>query len=317
MGPEDRSKGKIVASKVELAARLADLASAGALSVAPYLRRVARTISSYETKRDLHDPVTVHDRAVEADLRRFFGRAIPGSRLLGEEMGEEVLPLEPASTDPSQGGEAAPADPELARLGARVRWLVDPIDGTANFASGSTYFGTSVAAELDGKVVAGAITIPYTGELFAADLERAWHVDREGRITELHSRGPRAENGALLVSYYPNRRALLVEPDLALRHLTDLTTNYMVVRRTGASALDLAMVAAGWEGALLGMSFGPWDVAAGIHLVKVAGGHVVNLSTGADLPDGLRPALLATVGTMEVPVAERVLREYVATLTNS
>lgn len=287
-----------------LAEALAEIASAGALAVAPYLRRAARSVPAIETKRDAHDPVTEHDRAVEQMLREYFADAIPGSRILGEELGEEVL-------SPTGGG-ASEAHEVAGGLAGRVRWIADPIDGTANFAAGSTFFGTSVAAELDGEVVAGAISIPYTGELFWADLRSAWHSDREGNRTRLHSEGPLNEETALLVSYYPNRSALADHPQMSLDHLTDLTESYMAVRRTGAAALDLAMVAAGWEGAMLGMSFGPWDVAAGIHLVNVAGGNVVNLSTSDSLPDGLRPAVLASTAGLNAKTGERVLREYVA-----
>ncbi len=285
----------------QLADGLSDLAVRGVLSVAPYLRKVARTVQGHETKRDIHDPVTVHDRAVESSLRSFFAAAIPGSRMLGEEFGEETLTAR----------NGANPDARVGSLGARVRWIVDPIDGTANFASGLTYFGTSVAAELDGRVVAAAISIPCSRELFAANLTQAWHVDADEQKTALNSSGPKTESEALLVSYYPSKYALTSFPEMTLRHLTELTTDYMVVRRTGAGALDLAMVAAGWEGAVLGMSFGPWDVAAGIHLIRVAGGTVVNLNLGGDLPDGLRPALVASVGTLCAKTGERVLGEYV------
>lgn len=291
------------ATKKELASELGRLCKAGALSVAPYLRSVARTIPTYETKRDLHDPVTEHDRFVESSLRRFFGSAVPESLLLGEEMGEEVL-----SGDPKQR-----VDEAAGHLGSRVRWIADPLDGTANFAAGSIYFGTSVAAELDGEVVAGAITIPCTEEVFYADLEGAWYQQADDVPRPLTCSGPNEEAEALLVSYYPGRWSLENHPDLSLEHLTALTKNFMVVRRTGASALDLAQVAAGWQGALLGTSFGPWDVAAGIHLVKMAGGSVLNLSYRADnLPEGLRPALLATAGSLDAPTGRKVLREAVA-----
>lgn len=283
----------------KLAAELADLASQGASSVASYLRAATRTVPAYATKKDQHDPVTVHDRAVESSLHQYFQAAVPGSRVLGEEMGERTLPARVGD----------PLGDSARQLADRVRWIIDPIDGTANFASGSTYFGTSVAVELDGAVVAAAISIPYTDELFVANLQEAWHLDRYGERTSLHSTGPLQESQAVLLGYYPSIRTWSAAPQQALRHQQDLTEAYMAIRRPGAAALDLAMVAAGWAGAALGTTFGPWDVAAGIHLVKVAGGQVLNLPMGSNLPDGLRPGVLATVRSLDAPVAKRILRE--------
>ncbi len=290
-------------SIAQIATDLAELSAHGALSVAGYLRAATRTIPPYDTKRDLHDPVTAHDRAVENALHNFFGAAIPGSRVLGEEMGEQILP---AGVDM---GIEEPLGTGARYLGDRVRWIIDPIDGTANFASGSTYFGTSIAAELDGHIVAAAISIPFTEELFVADLDDAWYVNRHGQRTPLHSTGPTIEAQAVLLSYYPGVGYWDHHATMALRHQQQLLNNYMAVRRPGAGALDLAMVAAGWAGAAMGTNFGPWDVAAGIHLVKVAGGNVINLPMRSALPDGLRPAILATVGTLDAHVAEAVLRE--------
>lgn len=290
-------------SPSHIATDLAELAAHGALSVAGYLRAAARTAPPYDTKRDLHDPVTAHDRAVETALHNFFGAAIPGSRVLGEEMGEQTLP---SGVDL---GREEPLGVGARYLGSRVRWIIDPIDGTANFASGSTYFGTSIGVELDGRIVAGAISIPYTEELFVADLHDAWHIDRHGQRSPLRSSGPTVESQAVLLSYYPGLGYLRHQPDMAMRHQQLLMGSYMAVRRPGAGALDLAMVAAGWAGAMLGTSFGPWDVAAGIHLVKIAGGHILNLPMRSALPDGLRPAVLATVGSLDASAAQSVLRE--------
>ncbi len=295
----------MTSNRLALAEELAAVASKAALSVAGYLRDVTRTVTSHETKRDVHDPVTIHDREAERRLRTFLGSAIPGSRLLGEEFGDEIL----SKGRGEQQDGAATDGSNLAVLGPRVRWIVDPIDGTANFAAGSIYFGTSVGVELDGEMVAGAITIPFTGELFYADLKEAWHVDRGGTRTRMKAQGPRTEREALLVSYHPRVHAIRENPEQSLKDIVDLARAFMVVRKTGASALDLAQVAAGWQGALLGGGFEPWDMAAGIHMVRVAGGRVLNLGSENTLPDGLRPGVLAMGANLDAPTAERVLRE--------
>lgn len=291
----------------DLAHQLSDFAAEGALSVASYLRGAARTVTTYQTKRDHHDPVTLHDRYVERQLHEYFGAAVPGSRVLGEEMGEQQLP----------GHLDAELVTTASCLGERVRWIIDPIDGTANFAAGSAYFGTSVAAELDGKIVAGAVSIPMAEEIFVADLESAWHLDRFQTRTELRAEGPTDESQSVLACYYPSARNLNEDEIGSAARLRRLSNAHMAMRRPGAGALDLAHVAAGWSGGLLGMSFGPWDVAAGIHLVKTAGGQVWNPALGTGFPEGLRPGVLATPSTYEPVTARAVLEEVADSLVDN
>lgn len=299
--PEPASSGTPVAdlSGLPLDNQLLQIAHRAALGVAPYLKSVARSAPTIDTKASIHDPVTVHDKATEESLRRFLSNAVPGSRFLGEEMGEGGL--EPDSDSPFKG--------EATSLGKRVRWIIDPIDGTANFASGLIYFCTSIAAELDGEVVAGAITVPVVGESFLADRTRAWHVSPDGTETEMRADGPSSEDTALLATYYPGLWALNNRPQMALEHDRALMTNYATVRRPGAGALDLAHVAAGWIGVSMGVGFKPWDVAAGIHMVRVAGGQVLNLPMGTDLPDGLRPGVVSSGANLDACTAKRVLSE--------
>lgn len=303
---------------------LATLAGAAATAVAPYLRSVARTVTSFETKVDVHDPVTLHDRRVEGALHALLARMVPGSRVLGEETGEHVLPLEP----PKLTGEftehfLVPTSPEVqgalrrcAPLRNRVRWIIDPIDGTANFAAGMSYFNTSVAAEVDGTVVAGAVSVPMSHELFVGDRDRCW-VEGPTGTRELHADGPSREDHALLITYHPGLAVLRRDPRLGLDHETRLAEAYQALRRPGAAALDLAMVAAGWCGAMIGTSFKPWDVAAGIHLVRVAGGRVLNLPLGSGQPDGLRPGVVASARQLDACTATALLRELEEISANS
>lgn len=301
---------KLSASRIDQ--QLADIALQATLAVAPYLKSVARSTPDFDTKRNMHDPVTVHDKHVERLLHDFLTKAVPGCRFLGEESGETGAKQQ---DEGASGGGQQPLPENAAQLGARVRWVVDPIDGTANFAAGLIYFCTSVAAELDGKVVAGAITVPVVGESFVADAQEAWHIDPAGSRAPMTADGPGSEATALLATYYPGLWALENQPQKAVEHERDLLSAFGSVRRPGAGALDLAHVAAGWLGASMGVGFGPWDVAAGIHMVRVAGGSVLNLPMGTDLPDGLRPGVVAQGRNLEAWTARRVLEEVNAATT--
>lgn len=297
---------------------LAVLAAAATRAVAPHLRRVWRTAMQVDTKADLHDPVTAHDRRVEAALHTLLAHMVPASRVLGEEAGEHTLPPD---RDPFPRGFAEdfeiPMSPRVQgairrveSLGGRIRWIVDPIDGTANFASGLPWFNTSIGVELDGEVVAGAVNAPVLAQTYVADLEDAWTEDASG-TAPLRSQGPTREDHALLFSYHPGVSLITSDPSFAAEQERRLVSAYQTYRRPGACALDLAMVAGGWAGCVIGMSFKPWDVAAGLHLVRIAGGHVHTEPFDTGLPEGLCPGIVASVGTLQPTTALVVLSDYV------
>lgn len=296
---------------LELASRLREVVETSVFMVAPYLREAARTRPDYDLKQDYHDIVTEHDRHVEDLMRTFFAQAVPGSTVLGEEAGEqgETSPVASETVDAAVDSLTAETAAAVAGLGDRVRFIVDPIDGTANFASGLAHFGSSVAAEVDGTIVAAAVSMPCLREAIVGDATTVWHVLESGERTPVTSSGPREEREALALCYYPRRKYLEHDPMGAANKELAIHTEYSVVRRTGAGALDLANVAAGWAGLLIGTRFAPWDVAAGIHLVRAAGGYVLNLPMDTDLPDGMRPAVVASVGTLDAVTAKWVLRD--------
>ena len=295
----------------QVATALAEVAQTSVFMVAPYLRSAARSRPDFDLKRSFHDIVTEHDRHVEDLFRSFFAQVIPGSLVLGEEAGEQQ-----ASTpvdSPTVEETLAALDPQVvslvSELGSRVRFIVDPIDGTANFASGLTHFGSSIGVELDGQMVAAAVSTPCLREAIVGDSENVWHVLESGERENVVCAGPEKESEALLVSYYPRRKYMAEDPMRSVENELALFEEYSVVRRPGAGALDLANVAAGWVGALIGTAFAPWDVAAGIHLIRVAGGHALNLPMGTDLPYGLRPCVVASVSTLDAKTAKRIALE--------
>lgn len=291
-----------------VASALAAVAEASVFAVAPYLRKVARSKPDFESKTDFHDIVTAHDRHAEDLFRAFFATVISESLVLGEEAGEQEAAIPVESNEIERAVLLLDEDVQetVGRLGEQVRFIVDPIDGTANFAAGLTHFGSSIAVELDGRVVAAAVSFPCTEEAIVGDADTVWHVKEDGTREEVTSTGPKTEREALLVSYYPRLSYLETNPEDALANQLKLQQAYSVVRRPGAGALDLANVAAGWVGTAFGTKFAPWDVAAGIHLIRVAGGNVLNLNMGTDLPYGLRPCVVASVGTLDANTAKQV-----------
>lgn len=279
----------------DIAAYLAEVARRSAMDVGRYLRDVFRTDMTVDTKVSFHDPVTVHDKKVERRLHELLGNAVPGSHVLGEETGEHVLeakgkPLRNVIRD------ATIDDPD------NVRWIIDPIDGTANFACGRDYFCTSIAVEYRGKLVASAIYVPFSRQLFWADDDNAWY-EHGDKLVRMSAKGPREECKAV-IDWYPsfvtNNQHYL---DKAVASTSVVYRTYATVRTPGAVALDLAYVAAGFTGAASATRTKPWDVAAGFHLVKTAGGKVWTFRIDDEHPDHLQGAFVACGPALEPDTA--------------
>ena len=181
----------------------------------------------------------------------------------------------------------------------RHRWIVDPLDGTTNFLHGVPHFAVSVAAERDGELIAGVVYEPLRDETFWAENGAGAHLnDRRLRVSaRQHLRD------ALIATGIP----FLGHGDAAAhqRYLGELGAVMGAVagiRRWGTASLDLAYVAAGrfdgfWEHRL-----GPWDMAAGIVLVREAGGFVTDLEQG---PNMLKTGgILAANDHLHGPLAE-------------
>jgi myo-inositol-1(or 4)-monophosphatase len=197
------------------------------------------------------DFVTAADLKAEKILIEELGRARPGYTILTEEAG--------AIPGPDQ----------------THRWIVDPLDGTTNFLHGFPLFCISIALEREGLLVAGLIYNPVTDELYTAERGKgAFLNDRRIRVAARTSLSQAMVTLGLPHSGRGNHA-------LALRELQAVMGLVAGLRRTGSAALDLAFVAAGrcdgfWEHAL-----SPWDMAAGILLVREAGGFVSDTAGGA------------------------------------
>ena len=191
--------------------------------------------------------VSAADRRAEQVLRAELAKARPRYAFLGEE-----------------GGRIEGSDKTHT-------WIVDPLDGTTNFLHSLPHFAISIGLEREGVMVAGVIYNPVTDELFTAERGKgAFLNDKRLRVAG-RKRLAEAVVGCGLPHY--GRGDL----ELGRRELAAVQEKVAGLRRFGAAALDLAFIAAGrldiyWE-----RNLSPWDVAAGVLMVREAGGFVTDL----------------------------------------
>ena len=168
------------------------------------------------------------------------------------------------------------------------RWIVDPLDGTTNYAHGIPIFAVSIALEVAGRVQLGVIYDPNHEELFVAERGRGAFVNDRTLVVS-----PTATlNESLLASGFPYN--IRETPDNNLAEFAAFSLRAQGVRRMGSAVLYLAWLAAGRFDGYWELRTGPWDVAAGGLLVEEAGGRVTALD-GSPL-DLDRPAIVASNG---------------------
>ena len=202
------------------------------------------------SKKGPADFVSAADTRAESTLLDELRRARPDYGALSEERGE------------------------IRSQGSQRRWLIDPLDGTVNFLHGIPHFCISIGLEENAQIVAGTIYDPLRDELFWAEKGAGAYLnDRRLRVS---ARGDLVD--AVIATGIPHHGR--DGQERFLNHLESVMPNVSGVRRLGSAALDLAYVAAGryegfWEAGLK-----PWDLAAGIIIVREAGGFVSDLSGG-------------------------------------
>lgn len=157
-------------------------------------------------------------------------------------------------------------------------WIIDPLDGTTNFLHGLPIFGISIALEREGQLVAGLVYNPADDEMYVAERgQGAWLNNRRLRVA---ARRDLADS--LVATGIPHLGKAKEHPRFK-QELSAVMAKVGNVRRLGAAALDLAYVAAGRYDAYWERSLQTWDMAAGIVLVREAGGFVSDLHGGADM----------------------------------
>lgn len=198
------------------------------------------------------DFVSAADHQAERILKQELSKARPGFGFLMEESGE------------------SPGD-------GKHRWIVDPLDGTTNFLHGIPHFAISMALEREGEIVAGLIYDPMKDEMFFAEKGAGAFVN-EKRL-RVSARQHLADT--VIGTGIPFRKR--GDHPYYLKLLEAVMGNTAGVRRMGAAALDLAYVAAGRFDGFFEIGLSPWDMAAGIILVREAGGYVTEIGGGKDM----------------------------------
>jgi myo-inositol-1(or 4)-monophosphatase len=214
-----------------------------------------------QTKSSPTDVVTEMDRRSEALITSRIRAHRPGDAVLGEEGGQTA-------------GGAAPAGSH-ASLPGRVRWVVDPLDGTVNYLYGLRDWAVSIAAEVDGTVVAGVVEVPRHGETFTAVAGLGAWLHRGEAKLPLHCTTAVPLGQALVgtgFGYDPGRRQVQGEV------LAALLPYVRDIRRGGSAAVDLCSVAAGRLDAFYERGLNYWDFAAGGLIAREAGAVVGGLA---------------------------------------
>lgn len=186
------------------------------------------------------DLVTQADKASEAIIIERLRAEYPSATILGEEGGEH-------------------------KGTSQERWIVDPLDGTTNYAHAYPLFCVSIACERDGELVAGVVYAPLMNELFAAERGAGARLgDAPLRVSSITS----IENAMLCTGFKP------FDYETNAPYFAQASRHAQAVRRDGAAALDLAYTAMGRFDGFWEFDLAPWDTAAGVLLVREAGGRV-------------------------------------------
>jgi myo-inositol-1(or 4)-monophosphatase len=208
--------------------------------------------AAVRTKTTPTDPVTIVDTEAEQLLRDRLAQLRSGDPVLGEEI----------------GGAVNPAD----RPAGSVTWVLDPIDGTVNFVYGIPAYSVSVAAQIDGVSVAGAVADVTGGRVYSAAVGLGAHVSDEQGIQPLRCTAVDDLSMALVgTGFAYSERRRTVQAALVAKILPVVRD----VRRIGSAAMDLCMVAAGRLDAYYEHGLHVWDSAAGALIAAEAGARVV------------------------------------------
>lgn len=215
------------------------------------VRSFDRLDSKQITEKTHNDFVTEIDVLAQQEITKVIHKAYPNHAILGEEAFENEN-----HTNLNNGDD--------------YLWIIDPIDGTSNYIHGHPHFAISIGIKYKNKLQHGLIYDPLREELFHATLGSGAYLNnkriRVGKRKNLH--------GAMVSMGVSNKKEFDLKKYLGIA--SKILPNVAGIRCSGSAALDLAYVASGRVDGLIEMNLSPWDIAAGIVLVKEAGGAVID-----------------------------------------
>jgi myo-inositol-1(or 4)-monophosphatase len=247
---------------------------------------IAREAGDIARER-FHAPRTIRTKTSEIDLVTDVDHALDRlirERILSARPSDALLTEESAAAAGSSG----------------VRWIVDPLDGTTNYAHAFPHFAISIGVEIDGERALGVVFDPMRDELFSAEKGSGAQLNgkpmRVSEISELRR--------ALLATGFAYDVHQKRTPNLA--HFERFVGCAQAIRRAGSAALDFAYVACGRFDGYWELHLAPWDVAAGLLLVEEAGGRVTDFDAGPPPASGER--IVASNGRVHAPMLEVLTR---------
>ncbi|KAA3602873.1 MAG: inositol monophosphatase [Calditrichaeota bacterium] len=194
------------------------------------------------------DIVTDVDKKAEDEIIKIIKSHFPEHTILAEESG-------------------------LSDKHSKVKWIIDPLDGTTNFSHGYKCFSVSVAVEIEGEVVVGAVFDPMADELFSAQKDKDAFLNGEKiNVSEVKT----LKHSLLCTGFYYNVEGKNFAENIEM--FKAFSKRAQAVRRDGSAALDLCYVACGRFEAFWEMDLKAWDIAAGSLIVKEAGGRLSDYS---------------------------------------
>ncbi|HKC51140.1 MAG TPA: inositol monophosphatase family protein [Myxococcota bacterium] len=247
---------------------------------------IAREAGGIARER-FHDPRTIRTKTSEIDLVTDVDHALDRlirERILGARPSDALLTEENAAASGTSG----------------VRWIVDPLDGTTNYAHAFPHFAISIGVEVDGERAVGVVFDPMRDELFSAERGRGAQLNgkaiRVSEISELRR--------ALLATGFSYDVHQKRTPNLV--HFERFVGCAQAIRRAGSAALDFSYVACGRFDGYWELHLAPWDVAAGLLLVEEAGGRVTDFDAGPAPGSGER--IVASNGRVHAAMLEVLTR---------
>lgn len=241
-------------SYTKLLAQAHELADAAGKAVLPYFRRRIRVAN--KANDGTFDPVTAADHAAERVIKRLLSKTWPEHGIVGEEFGN-------------------------TRPEARLRWIIDPIDGTRSFVTGSPMWGILIGLMDRDRALLGLVDQPYTRERFWSGPSASFVRDATGRTRRIATRACRRLSDAVMMTTHPDLFAPGHEETVFQRIKSEVRMS-----RYGGDCYAYCLLASGFVDVIIETGLKPYDVVALIPIIERAGGAMTSWDGGSAASGG-------------------------------